>query len=108
MAKNTPVQETEEVQVQSLGWKDPSLEEGMATRSSILSWRVPWTGAWLATVHRVEKSWTQLKQFSTHYNYYTIYILRYALFSHFSISEVKIILQLLALCDYNLQYRHIS
>ena len=24
------------------GWKDP-LEEGMATHSSILSWRIPWT-----------------------------------------------------------------
>ena len=28
--------------VQSLGWED-SLEEGMATHSSILSWRIPWT-----------------------------------------------------------------
>ena len=27
--------------VQSLGWKDP-LEEGMATHSSILAWRIPW------------------------------------------------------------------
>ena len=40
------------MQVQSLGWKDP-LEEGMATHSSIL--------AWWATVHKVAKSWTQLK-----------------------------------------------
>ena len=28
--------------VQSLGWED-SLEEGMATHSSILAWRIPWT-----------------------------------------------------------------
>jgi len=28
--------------VQSLGWED-TLEEGMATSSSILSWRIPWT-----------------------------------------------------------------
>ena len=27
----------------SLGWEDP-LEEGMATHSSILAWRIPWTG----------------------------------------------------------------
>ena len=27
---------------QSLGWED-SLEEGMATHSSILAWRIPWT-----------------------------------------------------------------
>ena len=30
------------VWVQSLGGEDP-LEEGMATRSSILAWRIPWT-----------------------------------------------------------------
>ena len=28
--------------VQSLGWEDP-LGEGMATYSSILAWRIPWT-----------------------------------------------------------------
>ena len=28
--------------VGSLSWKDP-LEEGMATHSSILAWRIPWT-----------------------------------------------------------------
>ena len=31
-----------ETWVKSLGWEDP-LEEGMATRSSILAWRIPWT-----------------------------------------------------------------
>ena len=31
----------QESQVQSLGWEDP-LEEGMATHSSILAWRIPW------------------------------------------------------------------
>ena len=41
MGKNpTTMQETG---VQSLGWGD-SLEEGMATYSSILAWRIPWTG----------------------------------------------------------------
>ena len=30
------------MQVQSLGGEDP-LEEGMATHSSILAWRIPWT-----------------------------------------------------------------
>ena len=38
--KNPPAKQ--EVQVQSLGWEDP-LEEGMATHSSILAWRTPWT-----------------------------------------------------------------
>ena len=28
--------------VRSLGWEDP-LEEGMATHTSILAWRIPWT-----------------------------------------------------------------
>ena len=31
-----------ETQVQPLGWEDP-LEKGMATHSSILAWRIPWT-----------------------------------------------------------------
>ena len=36
------MQETEEMQVPSLGWEDP-LEEGIATHFSILAWRIPWT-----------------------------------------------------------------
>ncbi|CAI9160917.1 unnamed protein product [Rangifer tarandus platyrhynchus] len=32
----------EEIKVQSLGWEDPP-GEGMATHSSILAWRIPWT-----------------------------------------------------------------
>ena len=31
-----------ETQVGSLGWEDP-LEKGMATHSSVLAWRIPWT-----------------------------------------------------------------
>ena len=38
MVKNLSAMQ--ETQVQSLGWKDP-LEKGMATYSSILSWRIP-------------------------------------------------------------------
>ena len=41
--KNPPaVQDLEETRVQSLGPED-LLEEGMATHSSILAWRIPWT-----------------------------------------------------------------
>ena len=36
------IQETQETQVQSLGQQDP-LEKRMATHSSILAWRIPWT-----------------------------------------------------------------
>ena len=38
MVKNPPA--TWETWVLSLGWEDP-LEEGMATHSSILAWRIP-------------------------------------------------------------------
>ena len=40
MVKNPPA--VWETWVGSLGWEDP-LEEGMATHSSILAWRTPWT-----------------------------------------------------------------
>ena len=45
MVKDLPVQEMQEMQetqVPSLGWKD-LLEKEMATHSSILAWRIPWT-----------------------------------------------------------------
>ena len=38
--KNPPAMQ--ETSVRSLGWED-LLEEGMATHSSILAWRIPWT-----------------------------------------------------------------
>ena len=45
-----------ETWVRSLGWEDP-LEEGMATYSSILVWRIPVDrGAWWAMVHEVAES----------------------------------------------------
>ena len=58
MVKNLPAMQ--ETRVQSLGQED-LLEEGMATNSSILAWRIPMDrGAWWATVHGVTKSWTRL------------------------------------------------
>ena len=36
------MQEMKETQVQSLGQED-TMEEGMATHSNILAWRIPWT-----------------------------------------------------------------
>ena len=38
--KNLP--SMQETRVRSLGWEDP-LDEGMATHSRILAWRIPWT-----------------------------------------------------------------
>ena len=40
LIKNLPAMQ--ETWVQSLGWEDP-LEKEMATHSSILAWRIPWT-----------------------------------------------------------------
>jgi len=65
MVKNLPAMQ--ETRIPSLGWEDP-LEKGMATHSSILAWRIPWTEqensmertAWQAIAHEATKSWTQL------------------------------------------------
>ena len=54
MVKNLPA--FWETWVRSLGQEDP-LEEGMATHSSIFTWRIPMDrGAWRATVHGVTNS----------------------------------------------------
>ena len=54
MAENPPAKQ--ETRVQSLGWKDP-LEGDMATHSSILAWRIPWTeepgGLWSMGSQRI-------------------------------------------------------
>ena len=49
-----------ETWVQPLAWEDP-LEEGMATHSSTLAWRILMdSGTWWATVNGVTKSWARL------------------------------------------------
>ena len=53
MVKNLPAMR--DTWVPSLGWEDP-LEEGMATYSSILAWKIPRTGELGAVVHEVAKS----------------------------------------------------
>ena len=60
MVKDPPA--VQETWIPSLGWED-SLEEGMATHSNILAWRIAMDrGVWWATVHGVAKSRTRLKQ----------------------------------------------
>ena len=52
----------QKTQVGSLGWED-SLEEEIATHSSILAWKIPRTkepGSHSLTVHKIVKSRTQL------------------------------------------------
>ena len=56
----------------SLCWEDP-LEEGMATHSSILAWRIPWTEEPIGLQSMVLQSQTQLSnkaQHSTPQSYY--------------------------------------
>ena len=62
--KNLPaMQEPQEMWVQSLDWKDP-LEKEMATHSSILAWRIPWTeepGEFQSMgLQRVRHNWSDL------------------------------------------------
>ena len=63
MVKNLPAMQ--EAEVQFLGRKDP-LKEGMATHSSIVAWRIPWTeGVYLKTNRqkKKKKKKTQKKMF---------------------------------------------
>ena len=53
----------QETRVQSLGQEDP-LEKGMAIRSSILAWRIPWTEEpGKLEPMGSQKTWTQLSDF---------------------------------------------
>ena len=64
MIKNLPAMQT---WVQSLGWEE-SQEEGIATHSSILAWRIPMDrGVWWSTVHGVAKNLLSTAQHSTVY-----------------------------------------
>ena len=58
MVKNLPAMR--ETWVRFLGWENP-LEKGMATHSSILAWRIPWTVYSLGS-----QSWTQVSDFHFH------------------------------------------
>ena len=53
----------QEIGVQSLGRDDP-LEKGLATLSSILAWRIPWTEEPGGLQSMGSQSWTRLKRLS--------------------------------------------
>ena len=55
-AKTLPA--LQETRVQSLGWEDP-LEKEMATHSSILGWRIPWTEKLGGLQSMESQSWTR-------------------------------------------------
>ena len=63
--KNLPA--TQETWVQSLGWEDP-LEKEMATHSSILAWRIPWTEdpGRLQSIPSLRHNWSDLAYTHTH------------------------------------------
>ena len=65
-----------ETWVQPLGWEDP-LEKGIATHSSTLAWRIPWTEepGRLQSMGSQRVSQTRLKQLSMH--------------THLSINRIK-------------------
>ena len=58
MVKNSPAKQ--EMQIRSLGLEDP-LEKEMATHSSIIAWKIPWTEE-IGGLQSMElqESWTQL------------------------------------------------
>ena len=66
MVKNLPVmQEMKETLVQAVDWED-SLDEEMATHSSILAWKIPWTEEPVGLSSLGLQSWTRLSNF-THF-----------------------------------------
>ena len=70
LVKNLPA--VRETWVPSLGWEDP-LEEGMATHSSILAWRIPMDGgAWQAAGHGVAKSRTRLSDLTFTFHFHAL------------------------------------
>ena len=62
-ATSLPV--TQETWVRPLGWEEP-LEKEMATHSSVLAWRMPWTEECRTTVHAVAESDTSEPQRHTY------------------------------------------
>ena len=63
------MQETQEMQLQVLGQED-LLEEGMATHSSLLAWRIPWTeeSGGLQSIGCKESDMTEVTEQSTSQN----------------------------------------
>ena len=70
------MQEMQEMRVGSPGQEDP-LEEGMATRSSILAWKIPWTeepgGLQSMGLHRIRHGWIDWA--CTHIHIQFVYII---------------------------------
>ena len=61
-----------ETQVQSLGWED-LLQKEMATHSSILAWKIPWTEEAGRLQSMGSQSWTRLSNFTWTFKYSLFY-----------------------------------
>ena len=86
------IQETQETQVQSLGWEDP-LEEEMATCSSILAWEIPWTeepGGLQSTGHKELDSTEQLTLSLWLVAHYPVHVSVFMINSVQSLSRVRL------------------
>ena len=70
MVKNPPAMQ--EIWVQSPGRKDP-LEESVATHSSILSWRIPWSekSGGVQSMESKESDMTERLTLSLSFNFFT-------------------------------------
>ena len=64
MVKHLPAMQ--ETQAQSLGWEGPP-KKGMATHSSILAWRIPWTEEPVGYSPRGRKELDRTEQLTLHY-----------------------------------------
>ena len=83
MVKNPPANAGDIRATGSIPGSGRSLEEGVATHSSILSWRIPLDrGTWRSIVHRVAKSWIRLKQLSMHTHTMYTYMLPHTTIWH--------------------------
>ena len=71
MVKNLPAMQ--ETWVQSLGWEDP-LEEGIATQSSILALRIPWTEEPGGLQSTASQSWMQLSDLHYYYRIKSLHL----------------------------------
>ena len=82
-----------ETQVQSLGRED-LLEKEMATHSSVLAWKIPWTEdpgySLQATIHGVAKSRTLLSDFKSHFQTNANPLSSFLSSPYFSISSLSI------------------
>ena len=57
---------------QLLAGRGSLLEKAMAPHSSTLAWKIPWTEAWQAAVHRIAESWTQLSDFTFTFHFHAL------------------------------------